>query len=306
MSGEAAFLTLLRGLATDPAARGLSDDAALLEIGGARLVITSDTLVEGVHYLPTDLPADIGWKLAAVNLSDLAAKGARPVGCIMNYALSGDPGWDAAFLKGLGEALGRFAMPLLGGDTVAMPKGAPRSYSLTAIGEASGVVPARAGAQAGDRLYVTGPVGDAGIGLELARADPQASGPLVDAYRRPRPRMAEGALLAPHVHAMMDISDGLLIDAARMAAASGLAVTIDHIPLSDALMRVRGASSATMLAAARAGDDYELLFALPAGVAAPVMAIPVGRFESGSGFQLMIDGAVMPLPDSLGWEHGRS
>jgi thiamine-monophosphate kinase len=305
LSGEAAFLTLLRGLATDPAARGLSDDVALLEIGGARLVITSDTLVEGVHYLPTDPPADIGWKLAAVNLSDLAAKGARPVGCIMNYALSGDTDWDAAFLKGLGEALRRFAMPLLGGDTVAMPKGAPRSYSLTAIGEASGSIPARAGAQAGDRLYVTGPVGDAGIGLELARADADASGPLVEAYRRPRPRMAEGALLAPLVHAMMDISDGLLIDAARMATASRLAVTIDHIPLSDALMRVRGASNAVIGAAARAGDDYELLFALPAGVAAPVMAIPVGRFESGSGLTLMIDGAVMPLPDSLGWEHGQ-
>lgn len=305
MSGEAAFLTLLRGLATDPAARGLSDDAALLEIGGARLVITSDTLVEGVHYLPTDLPADIGWKLAAVNLSDLAAKGARPVGCTMNYALSGDRAWDAAFLKGLGEALGRFAMPLLGGDTVAMPQGAPRSYSLTAIGEATGAVPARAGAQAGDRLYVTGPVGDAGIGLELARADPDASGPLVEAYRRPRPRMTEGALLAPLVHAMMDISDGLLIDAARMATASGLAVTIDHIPLSDALMRVAGASSATMQAAARAGDDYELLFALPMGASPPVTAIPVGRFEAGSGLQLTIDGVAMALSDTLGWEHGR-
>lgn len=306
VSGEAAFLTLLRGLATDPAARGLSDDAALLEIGGARLVITSDTLVEGVHYLPTDPPADIGWKLAAVNLSDLAAKGARPVGCTMNYALSGDPAWDAAFLDGLGDALGRFAMPLLGGDTVAMPQGAPRSYSLTAIGEASGHVPARTGAQVGDRLYVTGPVGDAGIGLELARDDPDASGPLVEAYRRPRPRMTEGALLAPVVHAMMDISDGLLIDAARMAKASGLAVTIDNIPLSDALMRVAGASNATMQTAARGGDDYELLFALPPGVSPPVTAILVGRFEAGSGLHLTIDGVAMALPDTLGWEHGRS
>jgi thiamine-monophosphate kinase len=305
LSGEAAFLALLRGLATHPAARGLADDAALLDIGGARLVLTSDTLVEGVHYLPTDPPADIGWKLAAVNLSDLAAKGARPLGCMMNYALSGDPAWDAAFLEGLGAALGRFAMPLLGGDTVAMPGGAARSYSLTALGEAGAAVPARAGARAGDRLYVTGPVGDAGIGLELARGDAQASGPLVEAYRRPRPRLAEGALLAAHVHAMMDISDGLLIDAGRMAAASGLAVTIHHIPLSEALMRVRGASSATMVAAARAGDDYELLFALPPGTPPPVVAIPVGRFEEGEGLRLRIDGAAMPLPDRLGWEHGQ-
>ncbi|MGC4250878.1 MAG: thiamine-phosphate kinase [Sphingobium sp.] len=304
MSAESRFLTLLRAIATDPAARGLSDDVALLEIGGARLILTSDTMVEGVHYLSADPPADIGWKLAAVNLSDLAAKGAKPAACLLGYALSEDESWDAAFLEGLNEALNYYAMPLLGGDTVKMPSRAPRSYSLTAIGEAAGPVPARSGARAGDRLYVTGPVGDAGVGLELARASSGAAGPLVDAYRRPRPRLAEGALLAPHVHAMMDVSDGLLLDALRMAAASGLAVTIDHIPLSPALEAVRGGSTATQIAAARAGDDYELLFALPAAVKPPVRAIPVGRFSAGAGLTLKIDGAVVPLPESLGWEHG--
>src|SRR5690606_16174789 len=112
----------------------------------------------------------------------------------------------------------------------------------------------------------------------------------------PRPRLAEGALLAPHVHAMMDVSDGLLLDASRMAAANGLAVTIDHIPLSTALEAVRGGSTATQIAAARAGDDYELLFALPAAMKPPVRAIPVGRFSAGAGLTLMIDGAVLPLP----------
>ncbi|SER93285.1 thiamine-phosphate kinase [Sphingobium sp. YR768] len=304
MSAESRFLTLLRLLAHDPAAQGLSDDVAILPVGGARLILTSDTMVEGVHYLPTDPPADIGWKLAAVNLSDLAAKGARPVGCLLNYALSGDDGWDAAFLEGLGEALERHAMPLLGGDTVRMPDGSARSYSLTAIGEATGAVPTRGGAQPGDRLYVTGPVGDAGIGLDLARADPAASGPLVEAYRRPRPRIAEGALLAPVASAMMDVSDGLLIDALRMAQASGVAITIDHIPLSRALEKVRGASTAVQIAAARAGDDYELLFALSPGMAPPVRAIPVGHVSEGTGLTLKIDGAILPLPDRLGWEHG--
>jgi thiamine-monophosphate kinase len=304
MSAESRFLTLLRLLANDPGAQGLQDDVAVLQVGGVRLVLTSDTMVEGVHYLPTDPPADIGWKLAAVNLSDLAAKGARPVGCLLNYALSGDDSWDAAFLEGLGEALSRYAMPLLGGDTVQMPAGSPRSYSLTAIGEASGPVPVRAGAQAGDRLYLTGPVGDAGAGLDLLRSNPGASGPLVDAYRRPKPRLVEGALLCPDVHAMMDVSDGLLIDAARMAEASGLAVTIDHIPLSSALELARGASTALQIAAAQAGDDYELLFALPPTLKPPVRAIPVGRFSTGSGLSLFIDGAAMPLPPSLGWEHG--
>jgi len=185
MSAESRFLTLLRLLANDPAAQGLSDDVAVLPFGASRLILTSDTMVEGVHYLPTDPPQDIGWKLAAVNLSDLAAKGARPVGCLLNYALSGDEAWDEAFVAGLGEALDRHAMPLLGGDTVKMPAGSARSYSLTAMGEATGPVPTRTGAQPGDRLYVTGPVGDAGIGLSLATADPAASGPLVEAYRRP-------------------------------------------------------------------------------------------------------------------------
>ncbi|WP_311269375.1 thiamine-phosphate kinase [Sphingobium sp. WCS2017Hpa-17] len=304
MSAESRFLTLLRLLAHDPAAQGLVDDVAVLPIGGSRLILTSDTMVEGVHYLPTDPPQDVGWKLAAVNLSDLAAKGARPVGCLLNYALSGDESWDEAFIAGLGEALDRHAMPLLGGDTVKMPAGSARSYSLTAMGEAIGPVPTRTGAQPGDRLYVTGPVGDAGIGLTLATDDPAASGPLVEAYRRPRPRLAEGALLAPVASAMMDLSDGLLIDASRMAQASGVAITIDHIPLSLALEKVRGASVAVQLAAARAGDDYELLFALPHGATPPVRAIPVGHVAAGSGLILKIDGAVIPLPDSLGWEHG--
>ncbi|NML10536.1 thiamine-phosphate kinase [Sphingobium sp. AR-3-1] len=304
MSAESRFLTLLRLLANDPAAQGLADDVAILPVGDTRLILTSDTMVEGVHYLPTDPPADIGWKLAAVNLSDLAAKGAKPVGCLLNYALSGDDAWDEAFIAGLGEALDRHAMPLLGGDTVKMPTGSARSYSLTAIGEATGAVPTRSGAQPGDRLYLSGPVGDAGIGLVLASADAAASGPLVEAYRRPRPRLAEGALLAPHATAMMDVSDGLLIDASRMGQASGVAITIDHIPLSPALERVRGASTAVQIAAARAGDDYELLFTMPRGLTPPVRAIPVGHVAAGSGLTLIIDGAVIPLPDSLGWEHG--
>jgi thiamine-monophosphate kinase len=304
MSDEYEFLARLRNVVTHEGARGLMDDVAVLPIGEARLILTSDTIVEGVHYLPADPSVDIGWKLAAVNLSDLAAKGARPIGCLLNYSLSGDGAWDMAFLDGLHQALDRYAMPLLGGDTVKMPDGSARSYSLTAIGEATGPVPTRAGARPGDRLYVTGPVGDAGIGLDLLRADPAASGPLVEAYRRPRPRLAEGALLGPMARAMMDVSDGLLIDAARMAQTSGVAIVIDHIPLSRALEKARGASTAVQMAAARAGDDYELLFTLPHGLQPPVRAIPVGHVAAGSGLTLKIDGAVMPLPDTLGWEHG--
>lgn len=303
MTTEHAFIDLLRAIASTPAARGLTDDAAVLEIAGARLVLTSDTLVEGVHFLPDDPPASIGWKLAAVNLSDLAAKGARPVACLMNYALSGDAAWDAAFLSGLRECLDCYAMPLVGGDTVAMPKGAPRSFTLTAIGEAGQAVPSRAGALPGDILYLTGPVGDAGAGLALLQAGKNEPAALVEAYRRPTPRLAEGRALAPHVHAMMDISDGLLIDAARMASASGVAMVIEDIPLSDALIALEGESIDSRIRAAQAGDDYQLLFAAPAGLALPVPAMRIGRATQGRGLSLHLDGAPVPLPDRLGYEH---
>src|SRR3546814_8339347 len=129
MTSESAFIDMLRALATDPAARGVADDAAVLEVGGAQLVITSDTIVAGVHFLADDPPEDICLKLAAVNLSDLAAKGARPLACLMNYALQGDAAWDTAFLAGLAEALQTHGMPLIGGDTVSLPKGRSEEHT---------------------------------------------------------------------------------------------------------------------------------------------------------------------------------
>ena len=234
-----------------------------------------------------------------MNLSDLAAKGAAPEGVLLNFPL-GDPVWDGAFVAGLGEALAAFDCPLLGGDTVSLPAGAPRVLTLTAIGR-DAVAPARNGARAGDVLWVTGTIGDAGAGLRIARGE---AGPaaLLDRYRRPRPRLAEGRALAPVVRAMSDVSDGLLIDAARMAAASGLAVAValDAVPLSPAL----AAFAPDRLAAATAGDDYELLFALPAGVEPPVPATRVGAFVAGSGLTLFDRGRPMPLPARLGFEHG--
>lgn len=291
MSGEAELHARLRSMASDPAARGLMDDAALL----GDLVLTTDTLVETIHYLAGDPPASIGWKLAAVNLSDLAAKGATPVGCLLNYALSGDAGWDSAFLDGLGEALSRYAMPLLGGDTVAMPAGSPRSHSLTAIGRAASP-PSRSGARAGDALWVTGTLGGAGAGLAIARGG-EGPAELLERYRRPMPRLAEGIVLAPHVHAMMDLSDGLLLDASRMAEASGVAVAIDlaEIPLSLHL--------GDALAAATAGDDYELLFAAAPDFAPPVPATRVGGFATGRGLSLSRAGVATPLPPRLGFVH---
>src|SRR6476469_8721329 len=152
VSSESALIDTLRALATDPAARGLVDDAAVLETGGSAIVLTHDMLVEGVHYLPDDPPADVAWKLVAVNLSDLAAKGARPMGVLLGFTL-GEAAWDKAFAEGLGLALRAFGISLLGGDTVSAPT---RVLGLTAIGQAAQVPPNRSGASHGDQLWVSG------------------------------------------------------------------------------------------------------------------------------------------------------
>ena len=292
---EAAFLAGLRGLPLHPGARGLRDDAAV--VGG--FVVTTDTLVEGVHFLPDDPPGEVAWKLLAVNLSDLAAKGATPEGVLLNYPLSTSE-WDRAFLVGLGDALAAVDCSLIGGDTVSLPPGALRVLTLTAFG-GDAVAPARSGARTGDGLWVTGTIGDAGAGLRIARGE-SGPGALLAAYRRPQPRLTEGRALAPVVRAMCDVSDGLLIDAARMAVASGLAVTVElaAVPLSPALR----AFDPDPLAAATAGDDYELLFALAEGLTPPVPATRVGSFLAGAGLMLTREGVAVPLPPRLGWEHG--
>jgi thiamine-monophosphate kinase len=311
---EPDFLALLRPLATHPAARGLLDDAAVL----GDLVLTHDVLVKGVHFRPDDAPVDVAWKLLAVNLSDLAAKGAVPVGVLLGYPLS-TTDWDSAFVRGFADALRHFNVPLFGGDTV---KG-PRVFSLTAIGRAA-IAPSRSGARAGDALWVTGVIGSAGFGLRVLdghemRIDRNPSGWVAEgtklearddlrervaeeerriaAYLRPTPRLAEGQALAPIVHAMMDVSDGLLIDAQRMAAASGLALSIDL----DAVPYV-----GERMAAVTAGDDYELLFAGPADLALPVAATRIGSFASGQGLTLFDRAGPVALPPRLGWEHNAS
>jgi thiamine-monophosphate kinase len=312
MTRERDFISTLRRLATDPAARGLADDAAVLEHGGTGLVLTHDMIVEGVHFLADDPAEDVAWKAVAVNLSDLAAKGATPLGLLMGYSLSGDPAWDEAFVAGLGRVLADFSVALLGGDTVSAAPGSGRCIGVTAIGTAAPPVVSRSGARAGDHLWVSGTVGDAGAGLRIARGMLTGPANLVDRYRRPQPRLAAGAAIAPLAHAMMDVSDGLLIDAGRMAEASGLAVTIDLglIPLSDDFIATVGAGRAARLEAATAGDDYELLFAAPSTFAPSLLAgdLPltrVGRFDAGSGLTLRDGHETVPLPARLGFEHGQ-
>ena len=194
MNPELSFIDQLRSIATHPAARGLLDDAAVLDVGGTRLVLTLDTLVEGVHYLPDDPAETVAWKLVAANASDLAAKGAKPLAALASYTLTGDAAWDSRFIAGLGEALDHFGIALIGGDTVSARE---RAIGLTLIGEADGLVPSRSGAHEGDALFVTGVIGDAGLGLAIARGEMAGAASLLKAYRTPVPQLAAGAALAP-------------------------------------------------------------------------------------------------------------
>lgn len=302
MTVENDFLAGLRRIATNSAARGLMDDVAVL----GDLVLTHDMIVEGVHFLSADTPADVAWKLVAVNLSDLASKGAVPIGILAGTGLTRDADWNAAFVDGLGEATRAMGVPLLGGDTVVMPDGAPRTFGLTAIGRVTVTPPSRIGAAPGDVLYVAGTIGDAGLGLEIALGKRAGPDSLLAAYRRPVPLLDSGQALAGHVTAMMDVSDGLLIDAARMADASGAGVLIDldAIPLSVEAQGF-GTDRAALLRAASAGDDYALLFT--ASLPPPQVAdriTRIGQIIRGSGLQLVDAQGPIPLPERLGWLHG--
>ncbi len=298
----------LKRIATADAARGLLDDVAVL----GDLVLTHDSIAEGVHYLPADPPASVGWKLVTVNLSDLAAKGATPLAALMSLTINGDSEWEDRFLGGVAAACESYGLPLVGGDTIALPADAPRVLGLTAIGKAGPNVPARSGGQVGDRLWLVGTLGDGAAGLAELQADPKAAGVLVEAYRRPVPQLAAGALLAPLTSAMMDVSDGLLLDAARLASASKVAAHIDlaSLPLSRAFIAERGNHRAARLFAATGGDDYALLLALSETVDPFTLPLPsgttitvIGRLTDGKGLSLTDGDAPVPIPERLGHEH---
>ncbi len=309
---ESDIIARLRRFATDPAARGLFDDAALLD----GLVLTHDSIAEGVHFFPFDPAASVGWKLVAVNLSDLGAKGATPTGALLSLTIVGDGAWEREFLTGVEAACESYSLPLIGGDTIALPDASPRVLGLTAIGRAGGRVPDRSGGEPGDTLWIVGTLGDSAAGLAQLQDDARAIGPLVDVYRRPIPLLAAGQALAVHAKAMMDISDGLLLDALRLGGASGCAVEIelDALPLSDAFARERGSNFEARLFAATGGDDYALLAALPTGLDPSTLSLPrgtsmrrIGILRTGKPeLRLTSGGQPIELPETLGHEHRSS
>lgn len=283
---EPDFIAALRALPLHPGARGLMDDCAVIPFGSETLVITHDMMAEGTHFRADADMADVAWKLVATNLSDLAAKGAEPVGVLLGHMLGRD---DARFIEGLRAALEAFGTPLLGGDTIAAA--GARALGLTAIGRATHVpVPSRSGARAGDGVWITGTVGRAMLGFEGADEHRPA-------FDRPVPRLSEGRALAPLVSAMMDVSDGLLLDAFRMAEGSGMTLALDPaaIPVAD---------PAQFEKCIRWGDDYELLFTAPPSAALPVAAHRIGTVGPRGPAPLLLGDTALADPAVLGYRHG--
>jgi thiamine-monophosphate kinase len=254
-----------------PAGLGLRDDAALLAPPpGDDLVLTTDALVAGVHFFADDPPEAIGRKALRVNLSDLAAKGARPLGFLLALALPADwrEDWLAAFAAGLDADATAYGCPLAGGDTVATP--GPLTLSVTAFGAVSaGRMAKRSGVKAGDRLYVTGTIGDAAIGLLIRKGRgphiPNADKDfLLDRYLSPQPRVALAKVVSTHANACMDVSDGFVGDLTKMLAVSGVTARapIYRLPLSTAARAAIAARPELLALALTGGDDYELIAAV--------------------------------------------
>ena len=304
-----------------PGGLGLRDDAALVECGaGQRLVMTADAIVEGVHYLPDDPPDLVARKLLRVNLSDLAAMGARPLHYLLTTALPPALGaaWIEAFARGLGEDQRRFGVALLGGDSVATT--GPAVLSLTAIGEvAAGMEIRRSGARPGDAIWVSGTIGDAYLGLGVLRGSyPQLTaehrGALVARYRLPEPRVTLGPALCGIAHAMIDVSDGLVADLGHICETSGCAARVElgRLPLSASARAAVALEPGLAARLAAGGDDYELLFTAPPAADARIAELaascglrisPIGRIEPGSGVRLVDSTGRQIAVEAGGYRH---
>ena len=311
-------------LATDSGAFDLTDDAALIKSSADDIVVTTDAIVEGVHFLPGDPPDTVARKALRVNLSDLAAKGAVPAGFVLTLVLRAvDDAWLAPFARGLGEDAAKFRCPLLGGDTVSTP--GPLMISITAFGRVlPGRMVRRAGAEPGDRVVVTGTIGDAALGLDVLKGgamataladDSVARDELIDRYRIPQPRVTLAQAIRDHATAAMDVSDGFAGDLAKLCAASAVSAVIDaqSVPLSDTAQSLLACGAVGIEAILSGGDDYEILCTIPenrfdafeaAAQRAGVPVTSVGTVMAGSSAPRFIDaeGAEIVLP-RLSYSH---
>ena len=306
-----------------PGAFDLTDDVAIVEAGpDEQVVVKTDAIVAGVHFLADDPPDLIARKLLRVNLSDLAGKGARPLGYLMACALPADldEAWLATFVAGLAADQREFDLSLLGGDTTATP--GPLTLSATVFGAISkGRLPWRGAALAGDAVLVSGTLGDGALGLDVQRQafaelDAASRAHLIDRYRLPRPRLQLGRALveAGLVHAAMDISDGLLADLGHICRTSKLGADIEwqRVPLSAPAAKLVAAQPQRRERIVAGGDDYELLLTVgaedvPAALSiaqrADVRLTPVGRMRAGDGVRIIDERGEEMSVSRSGYRH---
>lgn len=304
-----------RPLATTPGAFGLRDDAAVVTPPpGCDLVLTADGAIAGVHFFPDDPPGDVARKVLRMNLSDLAAKGATPIGFLLSIALPAtiDEPWVAAFASGLAQDIRQYDCPLFGGDTDHTP--GPISISIAAFGAVPhGAMVRRSTARPGDSIVVTGTIGDAALGVMLRRdttlrrrwqLDEKSAAHLLERYLLPQPRNVLAHAVLHDASAAMDISDGLAGDLAKLCRASGVAAEIDtaRMPLSDAVAAALAGEPALFETILTGGDDYEILLTLApdrlvtfcaAAAATGVAAAEIGRITAGQGTRFMRDGKAL-------------
>jgi thiamine-monophosphate kinase len=315
MSAEDRLIArFFRPIATHPGALGLSDDAAFIKPPpGCDVVLKTDAIVGGVHFFPEDPAQGVASKALRVNLSDLAAKGARPLGFLLSLAIPKDIGedWLGGFAEGLrGDAV-LFGCPLFGGDTDRTP--GPITVSIAMFGTVpEGTMVRRAGAKPGDRVFITGTIGDAALGVALRggkaktwKLDDTQRQHLMSRYLLPQPRNVLAEAVRNHASAAMDISDGLVGDFSKLCRASGVAaeINIASVPLSHAAKAVIAGDAAAFESVLTGGDDYEIVCTVPQGkgegfrAAAKAAGVPVteiGEVKAGEGARF-IDASGKPL-----------
>ena len=318
-SGEERLIArFFRPIATDPGALGLIDDAAIwTPPPDTDLVLKTDAIVGGVHFFPGDPPGAVAQKALRVNLSDLAAKGAQPAGFLLALAIpkSVKDAWLAGFARGLGQDAAAFGCPLFGGDTDRTP--GPITISIAAFGHVPrGAMVRRSRAKAGDLVFVTGTVGDATLGLLLRRRPKRAAfrkmeradkTHLAERYLLPQPRLGLANVLREFATASIDVSDGLVGDLGKLAAASGLGARIEaaDVPLSSAARAAVAVEPGLFKSVVSGGDDYEIVCTVPepkgaafevAATAAGVAVTPIGRMRAGEGVEIIAaDGKPLKL-----------
>ena len=311
----AALLAPLAG--SDARALGLVDDAALLpQTSGLDTVVTTDTLVAGVHFLNTEPPEIIARRLLRVNLSDIAAMAALPVGYFLNLTLSPEieDRWLEAFTAGLAADQKIFGITLFGGDTTRTP--GPLTLTATLIGEApSSRSVRRSTARDGDLVFVSGTIGDAGLGLARLKEGASPDDFLVERYQLPEPRLALGRALCEVASAMADVSDGLVADLGHICEASGIgaAIRADAVPLSAQVRRSLETGDTAVASLLTAGDDYELVFTVPpdrveiAWAAADSTGVPITKIGNITGeagkVTVRDDSGVDITPEIAGFRH---